>query len=183
MGAFTGANIHAISNLNREFDRRKEEITQLKEELEKSKREHEAHVSDLMQTSEDKYNELQLESAFLQVEMQNEKTSNDTFTHRIALLEKKCEDATESVASSLFSRFSQEEFKEFAIRTNLEHYELISDLFQTVDDIYETYIAFCKMSVVLEDYVEKREKASKAYDAIILEKIYEGKDRKHYYPQ
>ena len=58
LGAFTGANIHAVSNLNREFDKRKEEITQLKEELEKSKREHEAHVADLMKTSEDKYNEL-----------------------------------------------------------------------------------------------------------------------------
>ena len=58
LGAFTGANIHAVSNLNREFDKRKEEITQLKEELEKSKREHEAHVVDLMKTSKDKYNEL-----------------------------------------------------------------------------------------------------------------------------
>ena len=27
LGAFTGANIHVVSNLNREFDRRKEEIT------------------------------------------------------------------------------------------------------------------------------------------------------------
>ena len=31
LGAFIGANIHVVSNLNREFDRRKEEITQLKE--------------------------------------------------------------------------------------------------------------------------------------------------------
>ena len=65
LGAFTGANIHVVSNLNREFDRRKEEITQLKEELEKSKKEHESHVDDLMKTSKDKYNELQVKSAFL----------------------------------------------------------------------------------------------------------------------
>jgi len=122
LGAFIGANIHAISNLNREFDRRKEEITQLKEELEKSKREHEAHVADLMKTSEDKYNELQVKSAFLQVELQNEKTSSVVFTQRIASLEKQCEDAIASAASSLFSRFSQEEFKQLAIKINEEHY-------------------------------------------------------------
>ena len=69
LGAFTGANIHVVNNLNREFDRRKHEITQLKEELEKSKREHEAHVVDLMKKSEDNYNELQVKSAFLQVEL------------------------------------------------------------------------------------------------------------------
>jgi len=94
LGAFTGANIHAVSNLNREFDRRKEEITQLKEELEKSKREHEAHVADLMKTSEDKYNELRVKIAFLQVDLQNEKISNVAFRQRIDSLEKQCEDAT-----------------------------------------------------------------------------------------
>ena len=41
----------------------------MKEELEKSKREHEAHVADLMKKSEDKYNELWIKSAFLQVEL------------------------------------------------------------------------------------------------------------------
>ena len=46
----------------------------MKEELEKTKREHEAHVADLMNTSQDKYNEQQVKSAFLQVELQNEKT-------------------------------------------------------------------------------------------------------------
>ena len=87
----------------------------MKEELQKSKREHEAHVVDLMKTSEDKYNELQVKSAFLQVELQNEKISNVAFRHRIYSLEKQCEDAIASVASSLFSRFSQEKFKELAL--------------------------------------------------------------------
>ena len=59
-----------------------------------------------------------------------------------ASLEKQCEDATASAASSSFSRFSQEEFKELAIRTNHEHYELITDLFHTLKDIYETHIDF-----------------------------------------
>ena len=77
------------------------------------------------------------------------------------------EDATASKCSSLFSRFSQEEFKELAIRTNQEHYELITDLFQTLNDIYETHIAFGQMSIVLEEQVEKREKSSKAYDDIL----------------
>ena len=36
-----------------------------------------------------------------------------------------------------------------------------------MDDIYETYISFGKMSVVLEDKVEKRQQASKYYDAIM----------------
>ena len=117
----------------------------MKEELENSKREHEAHVADLMKTSKDKYNELQVKSAFLKVELQNEKTPNDNFTHRIPSLEKQCEDAS----SSSFSRFSQEEFKELAIRTNQEHYALIADLFQTLNDIYESHITFGQMYVVL----------------------------------
>ena len=104
--------------------------------------------------------------------MQNEKNANSTFTQRISSLEKQCEYATASAASSLFSRFSQHEFKELAIRINQENHELISELFQTMDDIYETYIAFGKMFVVLEDQVEKREKASKYYDAIVDWKRY-----------
>ena len=98
-----------------------------------------------MKTYDYKYNDLQVKSASLQVELQNEKTPNDNFTHRIPSLEKQCEDA----ASSLFSRFSQEEFKELAIRTNQEHYELIVDLFQTLNDIYESHITFGQMYVVL----------------------------------
>ena len=54
-----------------------------------------------------------------------------------------------------------------AIRTIKEHYELITDFFQTFNDIYETHIDFGQMSVVLEEQVEKREKASKAYDDIL----------------
>ena len=80
MGAFTGANLDVVNTLNKEFDRREQEITQLKEELEKTKREHEAHVADLMKTSEDKYNELQVKSASLQVDLQNEKSANVAFT-------------------------------------------------------------------------------------------------------
>ena len=77
------------------------------------------------------------------------------------------EDVTASAASSSFSKFSQEEFKELAIKTNQEHYDLITDLFHTLNDIYETHIAFVQMVVVLEDQVEKREKYSKAYDDIV----------------
>ena len=67
----------------------------------------------------------------------------------ITSLEKQCEDATASAASSSFSRFSQEEFKELAIKINQDHYELITDLFHNLNDIYETYIAFGQMAVVL----------------------------------
>ena len=47
------------------------------------------------------------------------------------------------------------------------HYELITDLFHSLNDIYETYIAFGPMDVVLEDHMEKREKDSKVYDDIV----------------
>ena len=59
-----------------------------------------------------------------------------------------------------------------AIKTNQEHHELISELFQKLDDIFETYIVFAKIFVVLEDQIGKREKASKAYDAIVDWQIY-----------
>ena len=99
--------------------------------------------------------------------MQNEKTTTDIITQRIASVEKQCKDATASASSSAFSRFTQQEFKELAIKTNREHHELISELFQNLDDIFETYIAFGKIFVVLEDQIEKREQASKSYDAIV----------------
>ena len=51
LGAFTGANFHAMNTLNREFDRGKEEISKLKEELEQIKTEHEAHIANFMNTS------------------------------------------------------------------------------------------------------------------------------------
>ena len=103
MGRFTGANLHVVYTLKREFDRRKEQIRKMKEDLENTIREHEAHVTDLMKTSEDKYNEIHVKSASLQVELQNEKIANDTFTQKIASLEKQCKDAT----SSSFSMFSE----------------------------------------------------------------------------
>ena len=67
----------------------------------------------------------------------------------------------------MFSRFSQEEFKQLSIKINEDHYELITELFHSLNDIYETYIAFGQMVVVHEDHVEKREKASKDLDEII----------------
>ena len=82
------------------------------------------------------------------------------------MLEKQYEDATASAASSSFSKFSQEEFKELAIWTNREHHDLVSELFKTLDNIFETHMTFDKMSIVLKDLVEKRQKASKAYDEV-----------------
>ena len=58
LGAFTSANLHAINYLNMGFDKQKEEITKLKEELEESIKEHKAHVVDLMKISDDRFNEL-----------------------------------------------------------------------------------------------------------------------------
>ena len=83
------------------------------------------------------------------------------------MLERQREDATASAASSSFSKFSQEEFKELAIRTNKEHHDLVCELFKTLDNIFETHMVFDKMSVVLEDLVEKRQQASKAYDGVV----------------
>ena len=40
-------------------------------------------------------------------------------------------------------------------------------MFMTVDDIFETYVAFDKMSITLEEQTCKRQQASKAYDAIL----------------
>ena len=88
------------------------------------------------------------------------------------MLEKQCEDATASAASSIFSRFTQQEFKELAIWTNQEHHELLTELFQTLNDIFETHISFRNMSFILEDQVAKREQASKAYDDILDWKRY-----------
>ena len=108
-----------------------------------------------MKIFEDKQNELEVKNASLQDEFLGEKTSNAAFVERIALLEKQCEDATASAASSSFSKFSQEEFKELALKTNREHYELISELFKTLDSIFETHLAFDKMSATLEDQVDR----------------------------
>ena len=86
---------------------------------------------------------------------------------KVALLERQCEDAIASASSSSYFKFSQEEFKELAIWTHKEHYDLVCELFKTLDNIFETHMVFGKMSVVLEDVIEKRQQASKAYDEVI----------------
>ena len=53
------------------------------------------------------------------------------------------------------------------MQVNQEHHDLIAEMFRTLDDIFETYVSFDKMNVVLEDQVSKREKDSKAYDVIL----------------
>ena len=88
--------------------------------------------------------------------MQKEKNDNVTLVQKVAALERQNEDATASAASSSFSKFSQEEFKELAIRTKREHFDLVCELFETLADIFETHTVFDKMSVVLEDLIEKR---------------------------
>ena len=85
---------------------------------------------------------------------------------KVILLEKQYEDATASATSCSFSKFSWEDFKELALRTNREHHDLGSELFKTLDKIFETHVIFDKLSIVLEDLVEKRQQASKAYDEV-----------------
>ena len=82
------------------------------------------------------------------------------------MLEKQYEDATTSAASSSFSKFFQEEFKDLALQTNMEHYDLVSELFKNLDSFFETHVTFDKMYVVLEVLVEKRQQDSKAYDEV-----------------
>ena len=69
LGSFTGAKFHAIHYLNKEFDKKKEQIIKLKEELEQTKKEHEAHIAYLMKISEDKCNELKEKNNSLQNEL------------------------------------------------------------------------------------------------------------------
>ena len=92
--------------------------------------------------------------------------------HKVVLFEKQYEYAIASAASSLFSKISQEEFKDLALQTNREHHDLVSELFKTLDNIFETHVTFDKISVVLEDLVEKRKQASKTYDEVIDWKRY-----------
>ena len=122
---FTGANFDTVNTLSREFDKQKVEIIILKEELEEVKRQH-----------EDMYDELQVSNVGLHYELQREKTTNATLVQKVALLEKQYEDATASAASYSFSKFSQEDFKEIALRTNREHHDLVSKLFKTLDNIF-----------------------------------------------
>ena len=95
LGAFTGANFDVVNTLNWEFDKQKAKIVRLKEELEQVKRQH-----------EDRNDELQVMNVALHDELQREKTTNATLVQKVALLEKQYEDATASVASSSFSKFS-----------------------------------------------------------------------------
>ena len=44
---------------------------------------------------------------------------------------------------------------------------MVCELFKILDDIFETHMVFDKLSVVLEDLVEKRQQASKAYDELV----------------
>ena len=64
LGAFTGANFDVVTTLNREFDKHKEEIVRLKEEIEQVKRKH-----------KDKYDELQVRNVSLHDELQKEKVT------------------------------------------------------------------------------------------------------------
>ena len=45
-------------------------------------------------------------------------------------------------------------------------------MFRTLDDIFETYVVFDKMSVTLEEQTTKRQQASKAYDDILDWQMY-----------
>ena len=97
----------------------------------------------------------------LNEELQKEKDDNATLVQRVAALERQNEDATASAASSSFSKFSQEEFKELDIRTNREHFDLVCELFNTLSNIFETHTVFDKMSVVLEDILRKDNRPQK----------------------
>ena len=110
--------------------------------------------------------ELQVRNVALHDELQRENNANATLVQKVALLEKQYEDATASAASSLFSNFSQEEFKEIALRTNREHHDLVRETFKYLDKIFETHVTFDKMSVGLEDLIEKRKQSSKANDEV-----------------
>lgn len=121
----------------------------------------------LKRQHENRCDELQQMNVALSRELQRERTVNVTLAQKVELLVKDNEDAIASAASSSFSKFSKEEFKELAIGINREHYCLVCELFKTLDNIFETHIVFDKMSVVLEDVVEKRKQASKAYDEVV----------------
>ena len=89
-----------------ELDRIKEEISKLKEELDRTKRGYNTYVADLKREYEDMFNELELKNTSLWVELHNELDVNSTITQRIAMIENQCEYATTSAASCAFSKFS-----------------------------------------------------------------------------
>ena len=124
--------------------------------MDRIKMEHKNYVVDLEIVYEDRFKELQLKNTSIQAEFRNGKAIKATITQRIALLEKQAKDATASATSSAFSKFSQQEFKDLAINTNQEHNELLTKLFNTLNDIMETRVSFGKMSVTLEEQETKR---------------------------
>ena len=142
-------------------------MKRLQEELDEVKRQHKNHVENMEKAFEDKFKYLWLKNDSLQAELQNERTMNAANTQRIALVIRQCEDATASAASSAFFRFSKHKFQDLAIQVNQEHHGLTTEMFRTLDEIFETYVAFDKMNVVLEDHVSKREKASKSCDDVL----------------
>ena len=88
LGAFTGSNPSSVLTLNKEFNKRKEEMKRVEELLVEVKREHKTHVENLEKASNDKFKKLWLKNAPLQDELQNEKTTNATNTERMDLLVK-----------------------------------------------------------------------------------------------
>ena len=67
LDAFTGVNLDALLTLNKEFDKRKEEMKRIQEELDEVKRQHKNHVENIEKASEDRFKELQLKNSSLQV--------------------------------------------------------------------------------------------------------------------
>ena len=118
----------------------------MKEALEQLKKQH-----------EDKQDELQLQNVALSEELQKEKNDNANMVQKVAALERQNEDATASATSSSFSMLSKEEFKKLAIKTNMEHFDLVCELFGTLADIFETHIVFDKISKHLEDLIERED--------------------------
>ena len=157
LGDFTGANFDGINTLNREFNKKKAYNIILKEKLEQVKRQHEYQITNLVKIYDERYTDLQVKNVSLQDELQKVNTTNATLAQNVNLLEKQYEDETASAASSSFSKFSEEEFKEMALQTNREHHDLVNELFKTLDNIFETHVTFDKMSFSLEDLVEKRQ--------------------------
>ena len=58
-----------------------------------------------------------------------------------------------------------------AIQVNQEHHDLTIEIFRTLDDIFENYVAFDKMSVVLETRYPRESKLPR-----IVMMFWDGKD-------
>ena len=69
------ANLNVVNTLNMEFDKRKEEISKLEEELDKTRREHDYDVFNLKKVSQNRLNELQLKNTSLQAELEKAATN------------------------------------------------------------------------------------------------------------